>query len=71
MEGVHDHLKSTTIECPHCAHHMHLELDFSNGDQDFFEECPNCCRDVHIKLHQDDLHRTLDVNIVSDDEQIY
>ena len=60
-----------TIACPHCGHHLHITLDASNGDQDFFEECPNCCHDIHINLHLNDLDRTLDVNILSDDEQVY
>lgn len=60
-----------TIKCPHCGHHLHIMLDASNGDQDFFDECPNCCHDIHIKLHLDDLHRTLNVSIISDDEQVY
>lgn len=64
-------MKSTTIDCPHCGHPVHLVLDFSNGDQDFMDECPNCCNDIHIKTHQDDLNRKLDVTIVSDDEQFY
>lgn len=71
MENSSNLVKMATFDCPHCAHSMHLELDFSNGDQDFFDECPNCCHDIHIRLHQDDLHRNFDVNIVSDDEQIY
>lgn len=64
-------LHQQTIACPHCGHHLHMSLDSSNGDQDFFDECPNCCHDIHIKMHIDELHRKLEVNIVSDDEQIY
>lgn len=64
-------IKTTRIDCPHCGHPLHAELDTSNGDQDFFDECPNCCKDIHIKLHVDDEHHTIQVSIVSDDEQYY
>lgn len=64
-------LKSTTLACPHCGHSMHVELDYSNGDQDFFEDCPNCGGSVHLNLHLDELRKSLDVNVMSDDEQIY
>lgn len=64
-------LKHTRIDCPHCGHAMHLELDASNGDQDYFEECPNCCEMIHITLHKDDLLRRLDVKVSADDEQVY
>ena len=64
-------IKRHRIECPHCAHHFVVELDYSNGDQDYFDECPNCCSDVHIKLHLDEALHRLKVIIASDDEQIY
>lgn len=64
-------LKETTIICPHCGHPMHIQLDYSNGDQDYFEDCPNCCRAVHLNMHLDEERRRLDINVKSDDEQIY
>ncbi len=64
-------VKHTRIECPHCGHHLTIDLDASNGDQDFFEECPNCCHDIHVNLHLDDLNHSLQVSIASDDEQYY
>ncbi|GAA6186309.1 MULTISPECIES: CPXCG motif-containing cysteine-rich protein [Alteromonadaceae] len=60
-----------TIACPECGHHLHISVDYSNGDQDFFEECPNCCHEFHVKLHIDELNRKLQININSDDEQLY
>ena len=63
--------KATTIECPHCGHPMHLDIDFSNGDQDYFEECPNCANEIHLNMHIDELHKKLDVSISGDDEQLY
>ncbi|WP_410723347.1 CPXCG motif-containing cysteine-rich protein, partial [Burkholderia sp. SIMBA_042] len=34
---------SQRIACPHCGHHIHLDLDASMGDQDYYEECSACC----------------------------
>ncbi|WP_026374675.1 CPXCG motif-containing cysteine-rich protein [Aestuariibacter salexigens] len=63
--------KPARVTCPHCGHSMHLSIDFSNGDQDYFEECPNCANDVHLHMHIDDVHKKLDVSISADDEQLY
>lgn len=64
-------LKQARIQCPHCGHAMHVEVDYSAGDQSYFEECPNCADSVHINLHIDEVHRKLDINVISDDEQLY
>lgn len=64
-------LKETTITCPHCGHPMHVSLDYSNGDQDYYEECSNCCNSVHLNMHIDELRHKLDVQVSSDDEQNY
>ncbi|MCV2885170.1 CPXCG motif-containing cysteine-rich protein [Aestuariibacter sp. AA17] len=63
--------KSATIECPHCGHSMHISIDYSNGDQDYFEDCPNCCNNVHISLHMNETKRRIDICVMSDDEQVY
>lgn len=63
--------KHQIIECPHCGHKMHIDLDYSNGDQDYFEDCTNCCNPIHLNLHINDLRQKLELNISSDDEQIY
>ena len=31
-----------TIVCPHCGYHTSIELDASQGDQDYYEECMAC-----------------------------
>ena len=64
-------LKHSTIICPHCGHHLHIELDFSDGDQDFYEDCANCCNPVHLNMHIDESARKLDVTVSADDEQLY
>lgn len=64
-------LKHTNITCPHCGHHMHLSLDYSNGDQDYYEDCANCCSPIHLNLHIDEQYKKLDVGVSSDNEQVY
>ncbi len=71
MESIIHGVQQAKVSCPHCGHNMSVDIDDSNGDQDFFEECSNCCNEFHINLHLDDLHSKLDVNIVSEDEQFY
>ncbi len=64
-------VKQTDIICPHCGHPLHIELDVSNGDQDYYEDCANCCNPIHVKFHIDDQYKNVQVNISSDDDQIY
>lgn len=66
-----DKLKNKTIECPHCGHHLHALIDASAGDQDYYDECPACCHDIHLNLHIDDYHRTIQLTVGSDDEQVF
>ncbi|AWL11823.1 hypothetical protein HMF8227_01345 [Saliniradius amylolyticus] len=65
------HNQSQTIECPHCGHHLHIELDYSQGDQNYYEDCTNCCNPIHLQLHIDEEHKKLSVRIDGDDEQLY
>lgn len=64
-------VKQTDIQCPHCGHRLHIELDHSNGDQDYYEDCANCCNPIHIQLHIDEVNKHIQVNVSSDDDQIY
>jgi hypothetical protein len=50
---------------------MHIELDYSDGDQDYYEDCANCCNTVHLNMHIDELVKKLDVTVSADDEQFY
>ena len=43
-------LKDERITCPHCGHHIFVELDPSEGDQDYYEECPACCCEIHLNM---------------------
>ncbi|GLP96141.1 CPXCG motif-containing cysteine-rich protein [Paraferrimonas sedimenticola] len=64
-------LRNQRVSCPHCGHHFHLQLDTSQGDQDFSEDCPNCCHPIHCQLHINELNRTIEVHIDADNEQYY
>ena len=59
------------IICPHCAHHLFITLDCSEGDQDFFDECPACCNEIHYKMHIDEYRQKIQLVIDSDDEQVF
>lgn len=61
-------LKHTLIHCPYCGHSMHIELDYSNGDQDYYEDCANCCNPIHLQLHIDEEHQQLQIKIGTDDD---
>ena len=46
---------SKRIVCPHCGHHTRVELDASQGDQEFYEDCMACCNPIHLRLDRDGL----------------
>ena len=60
-----------TIECPHCGHHLHVTLDASDGDQDYYESCPACCCDIHVNMHIDEAKQTIELAVDGDNEQIF
>jgi len=64
-------LKHAEIQCPHCGHTAHIDLDCSNGDQDYIEECANCYSPIHLNLHINQVNRKIELSINSDNEQIY
>lgn len=64
-------IANKTIECPHCGHHLHLTLDTSAGDQDYYDECPACCRDIHLNMHIDEYQQKIQLAVDADDEQVF
>ena len=66
-----DKLKHKTIECPHCGHHLHTDIDASEGDQNYYEECPACCHDIHMQLHVDEYRQKIQLTVDADDEQVF
>ncbi|KPM78510.1 CPXCG motif-containing cysteine-rich protein [Pseudoalteromonas lipolytica] len=59
------------ISCPHCGHHIHVALDASDGDQDYYEDCAACCNPIHLNMHIDYARNKLELHVDSDDEQIF
>lgn len=64
-------ISEQTIRCPNCAHHIHITLDTTSGDQNYYDECPACCKEFHLDMHIDDYRQKINVAIDGDDEQIY
>nr|WP_310649799.1 MULTISPECIES: CPXCG motif-containing cysteine-rich protein [unclassified Colwellia] len=64
-------MKEQRIECPHCGHPIHLALDTSAGDQDYYDECPACCMEMHLNLHIDEYHQKILLGVGSDNEQFF
>jgi len=63
--------KATTVICPHCGHHTHLNLDLSNGDQNYYDECTNCCNELHLIVHLNEDTTKIELIVDADDEQVY
>lgn len=59
------------VSCPHCGHKIGITLDSSNGSQEFYDDCPACCRAIHLNMQVDDQHKTINLYIDADDEQIF
>lgn len=64
-------LSERVISCPFCGHTTWVQLDTSNGDQDYYEDCANCCNPIHINVHLDEVRQRVDLSISTDNEQIY
>ncbi|BDA13748.1 CPXCG motif-containing cysteine-rich protein [Aeromonas caviae] len=62
---------SKRIVCPHCGHHTRVELDASQGDQEFYEDCMACCNPIHLRLHRDEARDCLQLFVDADDEQLF
>lgn len=59
------------VVCPHCGHHTPVELDASDGDQEFYQDCVACCNSIHFQLIRDEEHNKLRLIVDADDEQIF
>lgn len=67
---MHNVLKRTLLECPHCGHQLHAELDPSKGEQDYYQECPACNKDIHLNLHVDEYLQNLKLIVDSDEGEV-
>jgi len=66
-----ENLKSVPIECPHCGHNTFIEIDTSEGSQDYQEECAACGNFFHIQLQVDEANQQARVKVDGNDEQFY
>ncbi|MFQ6370923.1 CPXCG motif-containing cysteine-rich protein [Shewanella sp. YIC-542] len=64
-------MKQQTICCPHCGHQQTLDIDTSNGDQEFYSDCRICCNPIHIRVHIDHQLQRIELHVDADDEQFY
>lgn len=60
-----------TITCPFCGHHLHIEIEVTEDDQEYIEDCSNCCNPVHLKVQKDRQHHCIRLFVDADDEQYY
>ena len=59
------------VSCPHCGEHTELEIDGSQGDQEYFEDCTACCNAIHVVVTRNELLDKVEVSVDADDEQIF
>ncbi|WP_440055966.1 CPXCG motif-containing cysteine-rich protein [Pseudoalteromonas sp. T1lg65] len=64
-------LYNQRIACPHCGHHIYVDLDTTSGDQDYYEDCAACCNPIHLRTHLDELRNRVELHVDSDDEQVF
>lgn len=64
-------VRETTLQCPHCGHHIKLDIDISEEEQDYQDECAACGDDIHVQVYRDIGDDKLHVRIDADDEQYY
>ncbi|MEI6757802.1 MAG: CPXCG motif-containing cysteine-rich protein [Chlorobium sp.] len=43
-------IETISVQCPYCGEIMDLQIDCSEGDQEFMEDCPLCCKPVTIAV---------------------
>lgn len=66
-----DELHDAALHCPFCGHQIHVDIDASNGDQDYQDECPDCGSDIHLIVNVDAVRDKIFVRVRSDDENFY
>jgi hypothetical protein len=43
-------VERVSVQCPYCGEIMELQVDCSEGNQEFQEDCPVCCKLVTIAV---------------------
>ncbi|MGM0905552.1 MAG: CPXCG motif-containing cysteine-rich protein [Pseudomonadota bacterium] len=66
-----ENLQSVPVKCPHCGHNTFLDIDASEGNQDYQEECSACGDLIHVQLQIDEVNQQARVKVDGNDEQFY
>jgi hypothetical protein len=43
-------IEPVSVQCPYCGELMELQVDCSEGSQEFMEDCPVCCKPVTVTV---------------------
>jgi hypothetical protein len=43
-------IEPVSVQCPYCGEVMDLQVDCSEGSQEFMEDCPVCCKPVTVTV---------------------
>jgi hypothetical protein len=43
-------IETVPVQCPYCGEIMELQIDCSEGNQEFMEDCPVCCKPVTVTV---------------------
>lgn len=60
-------LETLDESCPYCGETFQTLVDFSAGEQDYYEDCPVCCQPIFYRIVYDDAQE-LSVEIYRDDD---
>ncbi|MCH8492018.1 MAG: CPXCG motif-containing cysteine-rich protein [Idiomarina sp.] len=66
-----DKLHDARVNCPHCGHTLHLDIDVSEGEQVFADECRACGDVIYLRLYRDAADDRFHLHVSADDEQYY
>ena len=60
-------LETLDESCPYCGEIFETLVDFSAGEQDYYEDCPVCCQPIFYRIVYT-AAQELSVEIYRDDE---
>ena len=43
-------LETLDESCPYCGERFQTLVDFSAGEQDYYEDCPVCCQPIFYRI---------------------
>ncbi|MEX1222712.1 MAG: CPXCG motif-containing cysteine-rich protein [Idiomarina sp.] len=69
--SIDNELYDAALHCPFCGHQVHVDIDASQGNQDYKDECPDCGNEIHLQVVSDKVRDKIIVRVDSDDENFY